>query len=191
MRRSGTDAASEFTAIYESCYGRVAAYAARRVGREAADELAAETFLIAWGRFDVIPPEPLPWLYGVARNVVARHRAAGARRQAVLGALGLERPPGEPGDGDDPRLWAAWERLREGDREVLALVAWEELPVRDAARVLGIPAAVFSLRLHRARRRLERLLGPGDGAADSADSGAARGLGEAPAHPVSNLSEAS
>jgi RNA polymerase sigma-70 factor (ECF subfamily) len=175
MKAAVRDDAGEFARTYEAFYGRVFAYAARRVGHETADEVAAETFLIAWRRFDVIPAEPLPWLYGVARNVLRRHRTAGARQQAAIGALEFERPPAEPGEGDDARLWAAWERLRDNDREVLALVAWEELPVAEAARVLGVPASVFSLRLHRARRRLERLLAPSDETA----------------RPVSNLSEAS
>jgi RNA polymerase sigma-70 factor (ECF subfamily) len=175
MNPARRDVPGEFARTYEAFYGRIFAYAARRVGPETADEIAAETFLIAWRRFAVIPAEPLPWLYGVARNVVRRHRAAGARQQAAIGALELERPPGEPGEGCDARLWAAWEQLRDNDREVLALVAWEELPVAEAARALGVPASVFSLRLHRARRRLERLLR----------------RSEQTTRPVSNLSEAS
>ena len=61
-------------------------------------------------------------------------------------------------DGGDLRLWEAWEQLSVGDREVLALVAWEELSVADAARALGCSAPVFSVRLYRARRRLQRLV---------------------------------
>ena len=78
-------------------------------------------------------------------------------------------------DGDDETLWLAWRELREADREVLSLIAWEELSVADAARALGCSAAAFSVRLHRARRRLERLL------ARSEES----------TRPVSYLSEAS
>jgi RNA polymerase sigma-70 factor (ECF subfamily) len=73
----------------------------------------------------------------------------------------LQREPSaadDSGDYHDVRLWAAWAELRDGDREVLALIAWEELSVAEAARVLNCPAPVFSVRLHRARRRLERLL---------------------------------
>lgn len=152
------DARDRFSEMYGALYGHVHAYAARRVGREAADEIAAETFLVAWRRLDAIPSEPLPWLYGVARNVVLRHRARHARQAAARDALELERPATEPSDGDDWALWEAWQQLGETDREVLALVAWEELPVADAARSLGCPAPVFSVRLHRARKRLERLL---------------------------------
>jgi RNA polymerase sigma-70 factor (ECF subfamily) len=145
--------------MFEARYGAIRAYAARRVGAEAADEIAAETFLVAWRRFDVLPSDPLPWLYGVARNMVMRHHAATGRRQTTEAALARERTWPQPeADLDDPQLWRAWEQLRPADREVLALVAWEELSVADAAVALGCSAPVFSVRLHRARRRLARLL---------------------------------
>ena len=95
----------------------------------------------------------------MARNVVARHRAGVARQTATRDALERERTvSAEPFGDDDVALWEAWQRLSEGDREVLALIAWEELSVAEASRVVGCPAAVLSVRLHRARRRLERLL---------------------------------
>jgi RNA polymerase sigma-70 factor (ECF subfamily) len=160
MKATSVDAEARFTVVYEAHYGAIHAYAARRVGLQAADEAAAETFLVAWRRLDTLPSEPLPWLYGVARNVVARHHAAAGRRQRTESAVAGVPAPAPPvfPEPEDPALWDAWERLRPDDREVLSLVAWEDLRVADAARVLGCPAAVFSVRLHRARRRLERLL---------------------------------
>ena len=154
------DRAKDFAVLYEDSYGAIHAYASRRVGPGAADEIAAETFLVAWRKFDALPSNPLPWLYGVARNVVAREYAASGRRRRTRAALERERPcsTGSDGDGDDSRLWDAWGQLNAGDREVLALVAWEELSVADAARALGCSAPVFSVRLHRARGRLRRLL---------------------------------
>jgi RNA polymerase sigma-70 factor (ECF subfamily) len=121
--------------------------------------VVAEAFLVAWRKFDALPAEPLPWLYGVARNVVLRHHAATGRQQKTRAAL--ERDQGSSPvneDAGDSQLWEAWAQLRASDREVLALVAWEELSVTDAAVALGCSAPVFSVRLHRARRRLERLL---------------------------------
>jgi RNA polymerase sigma-70 factor (ECF subfamily) len=155
----GTDPQDRFTAVYEASYGRIHAYAARRVGADAADEVVAETFLVAWRRLDALPAEPLPWLYGIARNMIARHHSALGRRRVTEAGLARQ-PIGQPGfpEADDPVLWQAWERLRPRDREVLALVAWEDLTVADAARAMGCPAAVFSVRLHRARRRLEGML---------------------------------
>jgi RNA polymerase sigma-70 factor (ECF subfamily) len=160
MNEAKAATADKFTAVYELHYGAIHAYAARRVGSELADEVAAETFTVAWRRLDTMPPEPLPWLYGIARNMVARQHTSASRRQRTVAALAHERWPTFqlPADSSDPALWTAWEQLRPADREVLALVAWEELPVSAAAQALGCSAPVFSLRLHRARRRLERLL---------------------------------
>ncbi|MGH2869234.1 MAG: RNA polymerase sigma factor [Solirubrobacteraceae bacterium] len=105
------------------------------------------------------PRGALPWLYGVARNVTLRHHTATGRRRQARNALERERAPAQADAGTgDPRLWQAWERLHPGDREVLALIAWEELTVADAARVFGCSPPVFSVRLHRARRRLEQIL---------------------------------
>jgi len=153
------DRAKRFAAVYEDAYGAIHAYASRRVGTDAADEIAAETFLVAWRKFDVLPVEPLPWLYGVARNMVARDHAASGRLRETSTALERERLCSDSGEeAGDPQLWDAWEQLGDGDREVLALVAWEDLSVADAALALGCSAPVFSVRLHRARRRLRRLL---------------------------------
>jgi RNA polymerase sigma-70 factor (ECF subfamily) len=160
MRLTTAGRAERFAGLYAAHYGAVRAYGLRRLGPDAADELAAETFLVAWRRFDELPAEPLPWLYGVARNIVLRHRTKAGRHLQTLEAL--RRAPItalEIADDHDPDLWTAWAKLRDGDQEVLALIAWEELSVAEAARVLGCPAPVFSVRLHRARRRLERLLG--------------------------------
>ena len=147
-----------FATLYEQCYGAIHAYAARRVGIDAADEVAAETFLVAWRRFDAMPAPPLPWLYGVARNVVLRHHETTHRETLARAAAERERPGPIPEAAEDPAIWDAWNRLRVSDREVLALIAWEELTVAEAARVLGCPAPQFSVRLFRARRRLEHLL---------------------------------
>jgi RNA polymerase sigma-70 factor (ECF subfamily) len=157
MDRTGFERATRFSAAYAAFHGRVWAFAARRVGGAAADDVTAETFLIAWQKFERLPSDPLPWLYGVARNVVLRHLATGSREDGIRNALALERAASEDA-GEDPRVWEAWAALSDRDREVLALVAWEQLRVRDGARVLGITPAVFSVRLHRARKRLERLL---------------------------------
>jgi RNA polymerase sigma-70 factor (ECF subfamily) len=161
MESDTAEREQRFTELYERCYGSVYAYAARRAGRESADEIAAETFVIAWRRFESLPAEPLPWLYGVARNVVMRLLAARERESRtlveVVNELAISVGTGFDGGGDQ-RLWEAWERLSARDREVLALVAWEELSVPEAAVVLDCSAPAFSVRLHRARRRLARLL---------------------------------
>jgi RNA polymerase sigma-70 factor (ECF subfamily) len=83
--------------------------------------------------------------------------ATGSREESTRNALASERAVSGAVE-DDPQVGETWAALSDGDREVLALIAWEQLRVRDATRVLGITPAVFSVRLHRARKRLERLL---------------------------------
>jgi len=159
MRQSATEDRERFSGLFEANYAHVRAFAARRVGGDLADEVTAETFLVAWQRLDVVSAEPLPWLYGVARNVILRQLSASAKQAKARELIARERlGPALEDDVEHDALWRAWEQLGDGDREVLSLIVWEELPVRDAARVLGVPASVFSVRLHRARRRLERHL---------------------------------
>jgi RNA polymerase sigma-70 factor (ECF subfamily) len=159
MRLEAEEQPARFARLFEQTYAPIRAYAARRVGDAMADDVAAETFLVAWRRLDSMPSEPLPWLYGVAHNIVMRQYAVARRDLATRHALGHERlPQAVEDDQTDPDLWQAWERLKPRDREILALVAWEELSVPEGAQALGCSKAVFSVRLHRARRRLERLL---------------------------------
>jgi RNA polymerase sigma-70 factor, ECF subfamily len=159
MRQSARDDRERFSVLYEAHYGSVRAFAARRVGNDLADEVAAETFLVAWRRLEAIPAEQLPWLYGVARNVILRQLQASAKRAKTHELIARERTdPVLEDDADHDALWRAWEQLSDTDREVLSLTAWEELSVGDAAKVLSVPAPVFSVRLHRARRRLEHHL---------------------------------
>ena len=170
MQSESDEREQRFRQLYERWYGSVYAYAARRVRRESAHEIAAETFLIAWRRFESLPAEPLPWLYGVARNVVMRHLASGARESRTLAAVANELVVSARAgceSAGDPRLSRAWELLSDRDREVLALVAREELSVAEAAAVLGCSRPAFSVRLHRARRRLARLLGERERTASS------------------------
>lgn len=158
MARIDPHEVERFSDMFERCYGRVFDYAARRLGVEAAGDVASETFLIAWRRRDVLPADPLPWLYGIARNIVRQHRQAHARDQAAMHALASQPGLAAANQPEDPAVWAAWKELAPRDREVLALIAWEDLSVAEAAAVIGCPAPVFSVRLHRARKRLERRL---------------------------------
>jgi RNA polymerase sigma-70 factor, ECF subfamily len=157
------DAAQRFTAIYHQHYRRVLGYLLTRVGRQAAEDLAAETFTVAWRRLGQVPAEPLPWLLGVARNVLREQQRASGRRAALSGQLAAS--SGEPAGPDvadqvveGSELRRALATLSERDREALTLVAWLDLAPKDAAKVVGCAPATFLVRLHRARRRLERAL---------------------------------
>ncbi|MFC4052523.1 RNA polymerase sigma factor [Actinomadura syzygii] len=151
-----------FTAIYGECRQRVWAYAASRVGRQDADEVVAETFTIAWRRLPDVPEPPLPWLLGVARNVLRAGHRAEARRAAFAAELGRWTAAADPGGDiaedvtDRLAVLRAMAALPEGDQEILVLIAWQGLSPRDAARVVGCSPAALRVRLHRARRRLVR-----------------------------------
>ena len=149
-----------FEATFNACWEAVARYAARRVAPEAVQDVVSETFLVAWRRFGELRGEPLPWLLGIARRVASNQRRSCARRMALLERLHGEVPPtgsSELVEGDH-QLAAALALLRERDREALLLVAWDGLDHHDAAVVMGCSAGAFTVRVHRARHRLARLL---------------------------------
>ena len=145
--------------LFRDHYAAVLAFARRRATETAADEVAAETFAIAWRRADAIPADPLPWLLGIARRVLATQRRSNERRVRLERRL-LETAtePTEDQPTVETQIAEALAHLSESDREAILLVAWEGLTVSQAARALGISAARFSVRLHRARRRLRNQL---------------------------------
>lgn len=133
--------------------GLVTAYARRR-GAHDPEELAAETMAIAWRRLaDVPSDDPRPWLIGTARNLVLTDRRRFAISTADLDGVEPAAVPA-PAVDLDPELEVALRSLSAQDREALLLVAWEDLTPSAAAASLGISAAAFRVRLHRARRRL-------------------------------------
>jgi RNA polymerase sigma factor (sigma-70 family) len=163
------DPEKRFTELYDEHYRRVFAYALANAGRETAEDVASETFLIAWRRRADVPDQPLPWLLGVARNLLHQQRAGGGRRRALADRVAALTTPEDLAAWDvadhvierDGAL-AAVAALSERDLEVLALVMWHDLGPRDAAKVVGCSPAAFFVRLHRARRRLARAMNAAD-----------------------------
>jgi RNA polymerase sigma-70 factor (ECF subfamily) len=151
-----------FTSIFETHHPRVSAYVRRRVPPSAAPDIVAETFLAAWRRLDQLSDQPLPWLYRAAALEIS-HRRRNAQRDELL----WERAAAAPWSLDAEDLaegvvdrdhWArAFSSLPEADREVLRLVAWEDLAPEEAAKVLDCTVIALRVRLHRARRRLNAL----------------------------------
>jgi DNA-directed RNA polymerase specialized sigma24 family protein len=142
---------AHFRAVYDGNLAEVNAYVRRRAAEDAVEDIVADVFLVCWKKLEQVPTEPLPWLYAVARKRLAnhyRHRA----RQAV--ALPSRAVVGEVPLPSDPILALAFGRLAETDREVLRLVAWEQLTLRQAAAALDCSAVACRVRLHRAKRRL-------------------------------------
>jgi RNA polymerase sigma-70 factor, ECF subfamily len=148
----------------------VRSFVHRRVPPAAADDVVADVFVIAWRRLDKEPGDELPWLLAIARGVLANRRRGEARqlalrdRLAASNVVGLQEAP--EGSGEGSGLMRALGSLGRLDQEVLLLVAWDGLDRTQAARTLGITPGLFSVRLHRARRRLERALSAQEAAAE-------------------------
>jgi RNA polymerase sigma factor (sigma-70 family) len=159
-----------FAEVFDRYYAEVHGYAARRLGPSLADDVASETFVIAFDRrrrYDPAHPDARPWLYGIASNLISRHRRAEVRQYRALARAGV----GHAVDGHADqvarrldaralraRLAAALVEIADRDREVLLLVAWAQLSCEEAARALGIPAGTARSRLHRARRKTRAAL---------------------------------
>ena len=149
-----------FRTVFEQHYQAVLAYAGRRTSDAAdANDVVAETFLTAWRRREELSGAPLPWLYGIARRVLANQRRAARRRERTTRELAALAPTLARRPLQDERLeyadvLAALARLRPLDREVLRLAAWEGLTAREIAHAFGCSVNAATIRLHRARRRL-------------------------------------
>ena len=132
----------------------VRAYALRRTDPVSADDVVMEVFVVACRRMDAVPAEPLPWLLGCARRVLANQRRTVRRSDALVARISstLEASPSDPHAGE--RLEQALSTLRESDREVLLLNAWDDLDGAALGTVLGCSRTAAGVRLHRARRRL-------------------------------------
>jgi len=161
-----TEVVEAFDELYRAHYEALLGYALRRTAEPAdAADVLAEVMMVAWRRrADLPPPDQCRlWLFGVARRVLANQRRGELRRQLLAQRLRAEL--GEAGSGtsgarDSPVL-AAMALLNERDREVLELVAWEDLRPEEIAVVLDCSSGAARVRLHRARRRLRALLETG------------------------------
>jgi RNA polymerase sigma-70 factor (ECF subfamily) len=168
---------ASFAALYDRHAGVVFRFLVRRVGRDTADELLGETFRIAFQRratFDVARAkgcDARPWLYGIATNLIARHRRAEVRRLRATARLAAQVVQVAQGDAADERVAArvdardewpavaqAIAELPAGERDTLLLFVWEELAYDEIAAALDIPVGTVRSRLNRARRRIRELV---------------------------------
>ena len=137
----------------------------RRGQADDAYDAANEVFAIAWRRLDDVPggESARPWLFVVAKRVLYRRWRGSKRFHRLVAKVGPPRPYGGP----DPEtvvvqraeyeaVLKAASRLNSRDREVLSLAAWEGLPHRETAEVLGCSISTVDQRLHRAKQRLAR-----------------------------------
>ena len=126
----------QFAILFRRHAGQIQRYVVRRLGADAADDVVAETFLLAFrqrDRYDPVRTDARPWLYGIATNLIGRHRRSEIRQYRALARTGVD-PVTEPfTDQVDARVSAtaagrrlagALARLPAGHRDILLLVAW-------------------------------------------------------------------
>jgi RNA polymerase sigma factor (sigma-70 family) len=169
IRRSASEPEA-FGQIFDRHAPTVHRYLSRRVGRTLADDLTAETFLIAFrgrDRYDLSQPHCLPWLYGIAANLLRGHQRAEVRQYRALARTGIDPADQDAGDlvlsrvaaADRVRALAAvLARLPTGERDVLTLVSQAQLSYPEVARALDIPVGTVRSRLHNARKRIRAAL---------------------------------
>lgn len=158
-------AASRFDELYAEYFREVLAYCMRRGNPDDAYDAANEVFAIAWRKIDDVPggESARPWLFVVARRVLYRRRRGVKRFRRLADKVGAMSDT----DQADPvaivvrraeydAVIEAASRLSPQDREILSLAAWEGLPHRAIAQVLGCSIAAVDQRLHRAKQRLAR-----------------------------------
>jgi RNA polymerase sigma factor (sigma-70 family) len=160
----------QFAVLFDRHAPLIHRYINRRVGHQVADDLVAETFLAAFGKrhgYNLSYADARPWLYGMATNLIGQHRREERRqyriRQAAIPDLD---PPGhdEQVAADVTAgavrglLTDALAGLAAGERDVLLLIAWEQLSYDETARALDIPIGTVRSRLSRARAKLREAL---------------------------------
>jgi RNA polymerase sigma-70 factor (ECF subfamily) len=160
----------EFAAIFDRHVEAIHAYLQRRLGRELADEIGSQTFLVAFDRragYDLGYPLARPWLFGIATNLLRRHHRDEVRRLRAYARSGVD-PVLDPFEGLEERLDASALRrelveslagLSREELDVLLLCAWTDLSYPQIGEALGIPTGTVRSRLHRVRRRMRELLG--------------------------------
>jgi RNA polymerase sigma factor (sigma-70 family) len=159
-----------FAALFDRHSPHIHRYLARRLGRQAADDLVAETFLAAFrrrGGYDLDRPDALPWLYGIATNLISGHRRA-EQREYRLRTIAVARQDTDchadrvaaqvTAQAMGQLLATALAELSDGDRDVLLLIAWEGLAYDEVAGALDIPVGTVRSRLNRARRKVRLVL---------------------------------
>ncbi|MEU5264005.1 RNA polymerase sigma factor [Amycolatopsis sp. NPDC021455] len=159
---------TDFGTVFDRYAREIYRYCARRVGTEAVDDAVSDTFAIAYerrGRFDPAQPSALPWLYGIATNVLRRYRATEARHRKLVRQHGEAAAEGAAeravarADADTAvrALAGELDKISRRQRDVLYLYA-AGLTYADIATALDIPIGTVMSRLNRARTRLRAAL---------------------------------
>jgi RNA polymerase sigma-70 factor (ECF subfamily) len=159
-----------FAGVVDRHFAEIFRYLVRRVGRENAEDLGAETFIVAFSarnRYDPSRANALPWLYGIATNLIRRHRRTEVRMlMAYATAASQLDPDDDRSEGLVARLdhaaslarvASAFADLDPDQRDALYLVAIVGLGYAEAAEALDIPVGTVHSRVARARTNLRDL----------------------------------
>jgi RNA polymerase sigma factor (sigma-70 family) len=160
-----------FGVLFERHAAEILRYAHGRLGADVAEDVLAETFLVAFRRradYDRSRADARPWLYGIAARLIGRHRRAEQRGRRALARVPAETAAADFGDRSAERVTAQQLRpqlsvvlsgLARRDRELLLLTAWAGLTYEESAQALGVPVSTVRSRLHRIRATARRALG--------------------------------
>ncbi|HXV05823.1 MAG TPA: RNA polymerase sigma factor [Solirubrobacterales bacterium] len=162
---------ASFAVVFDRHFDAIHAYLQRRAGPDLADELAAQTLAVAFdrrARYDPAHPDARPWLFGIATNLLARHRRQEIRQLRAFSKTGVD-PVLDQLDGVEARLDASARRrelaetlarLAPEELDVLLLYAWADLSYAEMAQALEVPIGTVRSRLSRARGHVRELLEP-------------------------------
>ena len=166
MVRSGRDPAP-IEPLFRAHFDAIFRYAAYRIGRDAALDVASETFAQALRSLGALDPErdARAWLFGIAGNLLRHHRRAELRRLRAYARAAAPKDAGswfdETGTGKLTRdsLVEALAGLDARDRDALLLFAWADLSYHEIADAMAIPVGTVRSRIHRARQAVRAAVG--------------------------------
>lgn len=164
---TGQAAGEAFERLFDDHARQLHAYLVRRLGRDHAEDVVADTFeavLRQWHRYDPDRGSARAWLFGIATNLARRHLRHEQRTLVATARLAADRDGGHTHETGAVERADAQLRVRQlagalaalspGDRDVLLLTAWAQLDTTEVAEALDIPVGTVRSRLHRVRRRV-------------------------------------
>lgn len=157
--------AGAFAAIFDRHFGAIFRFLSARIGRQLAEDLASETFVVAFGRrrsYDLARSDARPWLYGIAVNLLRDHRRTEERRLHAYARVPADprEASDELADRLDASVSAALLHLSHEDRNLILLLAWADLTYEQIAAALELPVGTVRSRVSRIRTKLRSRLVP-------------------------------
>jgi RNA polymerase sigma factor (sigma-70 family) len=170
--------ARAFASIFDRHFRAIFRFLRGRVGGQLAEDLASETFVVAFGRrssYDQSRDDARPWLYGIALNLLREHRRAEERRLRAYARVPVDFASGaaEPGEHLDSDVSAALLELSHEERNLILLLTWADLTYEQLGDALDIPVGTIRSRVSRVRSKLRERLTPVDTGVEARGSGLA------------------